>query len=94
MKRLQLNKRLNIVDEEGILPLTLALSTGQESIAKTLVSHRADVNAVDARGRSLLYRAIEDCIAFFYSFTNLFYNGALNMETLISPCFNIRPFIS
>uniref|UniRef100_A0A914XLN2 Ankyrin repeat and FYVE domain containing 1 n=2 Tax=Plectus sambesii TaxID=2011161 RepID=A0A914XLN2_9BILA len=59
----ELSKRLGVSDDEGVLPLTLALSMGQESVAKTLVSHGADVNAVDARGRSLLYRAIEDCDA-------------------------------
>uniref|UniRef100_A0A914VW71 BTB domain-containing protein n=1 Tax=Plectus sambesii TaxID=2011161 RepID=A0A914VW71_9BILA len=48
----ELSKRLDVSVDEGVLPLTLALSMGQKSVAKTLVSHGVDVNAVDARGRS------------------------------------------
>lgn len=54
----QLPEKLNEVDGQGDLPLDLALATKQESIANTLVNHRANVNAKDNRGRTLLHKAI------------------------------------
>jgi len=55
----QLLIKLNEIDKLGDLPLDLALKTKQEDIAKTLVSHKANVNASDSKGRTLLHRAIE-----------------------------------
>lgn len=55
----QLVIKLNEIDRLGDLPLDLALKTKQEDIAKTLVSHKANVNTIDNKGRTLLHRAIE-----------------------------------
>jgi hypothetical protein len=55
----QLVIKLNEIDRLGDLPLDLALKTKQEDIAKTLVSHKANVSATDNKGRTLLHRAIE-----------------------------------
>jgi ankyrin repeat protein len=55
----QLVIKLNEIDTLGDLPLDLALKTKQEDIAKTLVSHKANVSATDNKGRTLLHRAIE-----------------------------------
>ncbi|XP_077510441.1 rabankyrin-5 isoform X1 [Amblyomma americanum] len=55
----QLPGKLNELDDTGQLPLDLALSSRQESIASTLLNHRADVNATDFKGHTLLHKAIE-----------------------------------
>ncbi|CAG2118862.1 unnamed protein product, partial [Medioppia subpectinata] len=55
----QLVVKLNETDRAGELPLHLALKTKQEDIARTLVSHKANVNAADANGQTLLHRAIQ-----------------------------------
>ncbi|XP_054156411.1 rabankyrin-5-like [Oppia nitens] len=55
----QLAIKLNETDPSGELPLHLALKTKQEDIAKTLVLHKANVNAVDANGQTLLHWAID-----------------------------------
>ncbi|EEC09893.1 ankyrin repeat containing protein [Ixodes scapularis] len=55
----QLPGKLNELDDGGSLPLDLALSTRQESIARTLLNHKADVNATDYKGHTLLHKAIE-----------------------------------
>ncbi|XP_076367426.1 rabankyrin-5 isoform X2 [Tachypleus tridentatus] len=55
----QLPGKLNEIDLQGDLPLDLALKTQQESISKTLVSHRASVNATDSHGETLLHKAIK-----------------------------------
>ncbi|GFY63345.1 rabankyrin-5 [Trichonephila inaurata madagascariensis] len=54
----QLVSKVNEFDDQGDIPLDLALSTGQESIAKTLVNHKANVNQTDTRGWTLLHRAV------------------------------------
>nr|XP_037289089.1 LOW QUALITY PROTEIN: rabankyrin-5-like [Rhipicephalus microplus] len=51
--------KLNELDDTGQLPLDLALSSRQEGIASTLLNHRADVNATDFKGHTLLHKAIE-----------------------------------
>lgn len=50
---------MNQLDKNGNLPLGLALFSGQEALAKTLLKHKANVNALDASGKSLLVKAIE-----------------------------------
>lgn len=56
---LQLVEKLNEVDNRGDLPLDLALSTKQESIAMTLVNHKVDINRRDNAGKCLLHKAIK-----------------------------------
>lgn len=56
---LQLVEKLNEVDNRGDLPLDLALSTKQESIAMTLFNHKVDVNRRDNAGKCLLHKAIK-----------------------------------
>ncbi|XP_055996829.1 rabankyrin-5-like isoform X5 [Ostrea edulis] len=51
--------KLNEVDNRGDLPLDLALSSRQESIAMTLVNHKVDVNRRDNAGKCLLHKAIK-----------------------------------
>ncbi len=51
---------MNEPDDRDELPLYLALSRGQEALADTLLEHKADVNAMDGRGRRLIHIAIED----------------------------------
>ncbi|KAK2502204.1 hypothetical protein MC885_009778 [Smutsia gigantea] len=55
----QLPGKLNEVDQNGDLALDLALSRRLESIATTLVSHKADVDMVDKNGWSLLHKGIQ-----------------------------------
>lgn len=47
------------MDHNGDLALDLALSRRLESIATTLVSHKADVDMVDKNGWSLLHKGIQ-----------------------------------
>lgn len=55
----QLAVKVNEVDRNGDIPLDLALKSKQEEVARTLVNHKANVNTVDNKGKSLLHRAIE-----------------------------------
>ncbi|KFM79602.1 Ankyrin repeat and FYVE domain-containing protein 1, partial [Stegodyphus mimosarum] len=55
----QLIKKVNELDDQGDIPLDLALKSHQESIAKTLVSHKANINQTDNRGWTLLHKAID-----------------------------------
>lgn len=55
----QLLSKINEADEVGDIPLDLALSSGQLSIANTLIRHQANVNAADENSKTLLHRAIE-----------------------------------
>uniref|UniRef100_A0A2K6RKI5 Ankyrin repeat and FYVE domain containing 1 n=1 Tax=Rhinopithecus roxellana TaxID=61622 RepID=A0A2K6RKI5_RHIRO len=55
----QLPGKLNEADHNGDLALDLALSRRLESIATTLVSHKADVDMVDKNGWSLLHKGIQ-----------------------------------
>ncbi|KAJ8978783.1 hypothetical protein NQ317_015507 [Molorchus minor] len=50
---------VNLWSPNGELPLDLALRSHNESIAKTLVQHNADINIRDAAGDTLLHRAIK-----------------------------------
>uniref|UniRef100_A0A8C8DZH7 Ankyrin repeat and FYVE domain containing 1 n=1 Tax=Oryzias sinensis TaxID=183150 RepID=A0A8C8DZH7_9TELE len=52
----QLPGKLNQLDNNGDLPLDLALSRKLESIATTLVNNKADVDKVDQSGWSLLHK--------------------------------------
>ncbi|CAI8027099.1 Rabankyrin-5 [Geodia barretti] len=54
----QLPHRLNECDNEGNIPLNLALLNRHDGIATTLVSHKCDLDSVDAEGNSLLHLAI------------------------------------
>ena len=54
----QLPHRLNECDNEGNIPLNLALLNRHEGIAITLVSHKCDLDCVDTEGNSLLHLAI------------------------------------
>lgn len=56
---MQLPEKLNELDHNGDLALDLALSRRLESIATTLVSHKADVDMVDKNGWSLLHKGIQ-----------------------------------
>uniref|UniRef100_G3U2B7 Ankyrin repeat and FYVE domain containing 1 n=1 Tax=Loxodonta africana TaxID=9785 RepID=G3U2B7_LOXAF len=71
----QLPAKLNEVDHNGDLALDLALSRRLESIATTLVSHKADVDMVDKNGWSLLHKGIQRGDLFAATF--LIKNGAL-----------------
>ena len=50
---------MNEKDEQGCLPLELALSRKQKSIAETLVRNRVDMNVIDHKGGSLLHKALQ-----------------------------------
>ncbi|KAL3108581.1 hypothetical protein niasHT_015503 [Heterodera trifolii] len=50
---------LNEFDCDGQLPLGIAFELKQLKMAKCLVTHGADVNKLDERGNSLLWKAIE-----------------------------------
>ncbi|XP_037664488.1 rabankyrin-5 isoform X2 [Choloepus didactylus] len=77
----QLPGKLNEVDHNGDLALDLALSRRLESIATTLVNHKADVDMVDKNGWSLLHKGIQRGDLFAATF--LIKNGALvNAATL------------
>uniref|UniRef100_A0A8D0PFE8 Rabankyrin-5 n=1 Tax=Sus scrofa TaxID=9823 RepID=A0A8D0PFE8_PIG len=77
----QLPGKLNELDQNGDLALDLALSRRLESIASTLVSHKADVDMVDKNGWSLLHKGIQRGDLFAATF--LIKNGALvNAATL------------
>ena len=49
---------MNTLDQRGETALEVALKSRQPSLARTLVEHRADLCARDARGLSLLHSAI------------------------------------
>lgn len=55
----ELGVKLNQLDVRGDLPLDLALRDHQTSIARTLVEHKADLDARDSQGYTLLHRAID-----------------------------------
>ena len=55
---MQLSIKLNETDEKGALPLDLALSTGQEDLARTLIEHRVNVNQTNPSGATLLHNSI------------------------------------
>ena len=55
---LQLSIKLNEADEKGLLPLDIALSTGQTDLARTLIEHNVNVNQVDANGATIIHNAI------------------------------------
>ena len=55
----QLQMRINACDENNSLPLDLALATEQETLALTLLEHKADVNAKNTHGVSLLHSALK-----------------------------------
>lgn len=73
---------MNEIDEFGDIPLDLALSSNQESLAKTLVNHKANVNQTDNRGWTLLHKAVDRSKFLFIhqGFFSLF-NIKLNLET-------------
>lgn len=55
----QLAVKLNEVDDQGDLPLDLALKSKQESVAQTLVGHNVNTSCKDSIGKSLLHKAIK-----------------------------------
>lgn len=50
---------MNELDGNGNIALDLALSSRQESLAKLLLDHKANVNQTDNRGWTLLHKAID-----------------------------------
>ncbi|KAG8122752.1 putative Ankyrin repeat and FYVE domain-containing protein [Naja naja] len=66
--------KLNELDHNGDLALDLALCRRLESIATTLVNHKADVDMMDKKGWSLLHKAIQRGDKFAANF--LIKNGA------------------
>ncbi|XP_013925290.1 PREDICTED: rabankyrin-5 isoform X1 [Thamnophis sirtalis] len=77
----QLPGKLNDLDHNGDLALDLALCRRLESIATTLVNHKADVDMMDKKGWSLLHKAIQRGDKFAANF--LIKNGArVNAATL------------
>lgn len=68
----QLSDIVNLWSQSGELPLDLALSSHNESIATTLVQHNADINIRDSNGDTLLHRAIkkEDSFSALYLLEN------------------------
>ena len=56
---LQLQHKVNEVDNKGDIPLDLALRTVQKGIAETLLKNHADVNRKDNAGKCLLHKAIK-----------------------------------
>ena len=55
----QLSTKLNQFDNHGDLPLDIAIKDRQTSIAATLLEHKADPDAKDSKGWTLLHRAVE-----------------------------------
>ncbi|XP_058020335.1 rabankyrin-5 isoform X3 [Ahaetulla prasina] len=77
----QLPGKLNDLDHNGDLALDLALCRRLESIATTLVNHKADVDMMDKKGWSLLHKAIQRGDKFAANF--LIKNGTrVNAATL------------
>ncbi|XP_008205232.1 rabankyrin-5 isoform X2 [Nasonia vitripennis] len=54
----ELPEAVNALDQRGETALEVALKSRQPSLARTLVEHRADLCAKDARGLTLLHSAI------------------------------------
>ena len=50
---------MNELDNRGELALDLALKDKQTGIARTLIEHRADPDARDAKGWTIFLRAVE-----------------------------------
>ena len=71
---IQLPGKLNECDNEGNIPLNLALLNRHEGIANTLVSNSCDLDILDPDGNSLLHLAILRGDTFAASF--LIKNGA------------------
>ena len=65
---LQLPGKLDECDDQGNIPLNLALLNRHEGIANTLVSHKCDLNLFDKNGNSLLHLAISRGDTFAASF--------------------------
>jgi len=57
----QLETRLNQPDNQGRLPLDLALSLGEEGIAASLVEHGVQVDKLTEEGEGMLHRAVDRC---------------------------------
>ncbi|CAH0394295.1 unnamed protein product [Bemisia tabaci] len=70
----QLSTKLNQFDNHGDLPLDIAIKDRQTSIAATLLEHKADPDAKDSKGWTLLHRAVERGDS--YAATFLLENGA------------------
>ena len=64
----QLPGKLDECDDEGKIPLNLALLHRHEGIANTLVSHKCDLNLRDRTGNTLLHLAIGRGDSFAASF--------------------------
>jgi len=54
----ELNVKLNQLDDAGRLPLDLALESGEDGIAKSLVEHQANINQMNTLGESILHLSI------------------------------------
>jgi ankyrin repeat protein len=64
---LQSSRLLNECDKNGDLPLLLALSSKQKTVASTLVEHGASVDAKDPKGLNLLLVSVDRGRARFFS---------------------------
>lgn len=64
---MKIQSKINEKDSDGQVALSLALDSRQESLAKTLISHKADVNIQDPNGKPLLISAIEKGIVEFFT---------------------------
>ncbi|XP_062587167.1 rabankyrin-5-like isoform X2 [Saccostrea cucullata] len=78
----QLVEKLNEVDNRGDLPLDLALSSRQESVAMTLVNHKVDVNRRDNAGKCLLHKAIKRADEFSSTFL-IEHHADVNLTTFL-----------
>ena len=56
-----MEKKLNEKDDNGVLPVELALAQKQKSIADTLVRNKVNLNVIDHKGQSLLLKALDNC---------------------------------
>ena len=76
----QIPAKLSERDQDGQLPLNLALIQRHESICTTLVTHKCDINVADTEGRSMLHLAIIRGDSFAATF--LIKNGANTNQTI------------
>ena len=75
----QLPYKLNECDDEGNIPLNLALLNRHEGIANTLVNNKCNLDILDREGNSLLHLAVMRGDSFAATF--LIKNGASTILT-------------
>ena len=77
---IQIPGKLSERDQDGQLPLNLALMQRHEGICNTLISHKCDLNVADSKGKTMLHLAIIRGDSFAASF--LVKNGANTNQTI------------